>query len=260
MTYARGMGLTKPTPGTTSVREAAGLPAAVELVVEGVQRDVPANTYTDISEAIDAMGIATRRFAGRGIYLVSPPGSNQKVAEIEQGTGRPRMMHGLGRMTVGDAVRRLENHPYVVINHRTRVRYPVANMRQAMAVAKRMAMRSPGQPIHIHLPSGAPNFGPSTLVAVIEKTGGRYRVRFNQALRGLGDTLTDWACDTQEFASNWRERVNAGLDTGTQAAVLGAGIAGLIGGILNKPLLGAAVGAAVGWGTHAIWTAPQRVS
>lgn len=166
----------------------------------------------------------------------------------------------IGTYTVGDAIRRLENHPYIVINHRTREHRAAANMRQAMALAKAMARQDPGQPVHIHLPSGAPTFGRSTLVAVIDKTRRGYRVRFNQALRGLGDTLTDWACDTQEFADNWRERVNSGLDVGTQAAVLGAGIAGLIGALLKRPVLGIAVGAAVGWGTHAIWTAPQRVS
>lgn len=173
---------------------------------------------------------------------------------------RDLMKHSLGKLTVGDAIRRLENHPYVVINHRTRVHQGVSNMRQAMALAKQMARQAPGQPIHIHLPSGAPTFGRSTLVAVVERKGSKYQVRFNQALRGLGDTLTDWACDTQEFATTWRERVNTGLNVGTQAAVLGAGVAGLIGSILQRPFLGAAVGAAVGWGTHAIWTAPQRIA
>lgn len=256
MTYSLGRATP---PSTTSVRRAAGVPGQVELVVEGLPRDPASNSYDDMAEAVDAMGIATRRYAGRAIYLVSPPGSNTKVADIEQGSGRPRMLHGLGS-TIGQAIRRLENHPYIVIDHRTRERYAVANMRQAMIVAKQMARRHPGSPIHIHLPDGAPTFGRSSLVAAVDLTPRGMRVRFNQALSGLGDTLTDWACSSQDFAASWANRVNAGLDVGTQAAVLGAGIAGLLGGLLGRPLLGTAIGAAVGWGTHAIWTAPQRIA
>jgi hypothetical protein len=236
-------------PGTTSVQEAAGIPGAVELVVEGIARDPTANSYTEMAEAIDAMGIATRRFAGRNIFLVSPPGSNQKVADIEQGSGRPRMLHGLGAAPG----RRLE-----VINHRTRKRYTAANMKQAVILAKRMASRAPGDTIHIHLPGGAPSR--QNLLAVVDLVRGVPRVRLNRSLSGLGDVLTDWACDSHEFATAWKRRVNDGLDTGAQAVVLGAGIAGLLGGLLKRPLLGAAIGAATGWATYAIWTAPQRVS
>ena len=42
------------------------------------------------------------------------------------------------------------------------------------------------------------------------------------------------------------------------AALLGGLAAGLLGAILKRPLFGAGVGAAVGWGAHAIWTAPLR--
>jgi len=72
------------------------VPGAVELVVSGVQRDPAANTYTNFAEALDAMGIATRKYAGRSIALMSPPGSNRKVADLEAGTGKPRMLHGIG--------------------------------------------------------------------------------------------------------------------------------------------------------------------
>lgn len=157
-------------------------------------------------------------------------------------------------------VHRLEDHPLIVINHRTRVFHTVSNIRQAVALAKQLARQSPGQPIHVHLPSGAPTFGRNSLVAIVDLTPRGMKVRFSQALRGLGDALTDWACSNQEFIADWRNRVNTGLNVGTQAAVVGAAIAGLIGGLIKRPLLGAAVGAAVGWGTHAIWTAPQRVS
>jgi hypothetical protein len=164
-------------------------------------------------------------------------------------------------MTVGDAVRRLENHPYIVICHKTREHHAAANMRQAMALAKSMSRRMPGHSIHIHLPKGAPTFGRNSLVARIKYVPGKgYSVRFNQQLRGLGDALTDWACDNAQYTQSWRERVNSGLDSGAQAAVAGAAIAALVGGLLKRPFIGAVVGAGIGYGTHAIWTAPQRVS
>jgi len=165
----------------------------------------------------------------------------------------------MNQMTTGDAIRRLENQPYDVANSRTKKKARARNMRVAMKLGKAMARRSPGTPIHIHLPNQP--LSRQSLVAVIMHTSRGTSVRFNQALRGLGGgTLTDWACDSQEFAKSWAERVNAGLTVGTQAAVLSAGIAGLIGSVLKRPLLGTAVGAAVGFGTYAIWTAPQRVN
>lgn len=168
------------------------------------------------------------------------------------------MSYALGQQgfTVGDAVRRLEQHPYVVICHHSGERHSVANMRQAMAVAKAMASRMPGHPIHIHLPSGAPSFSRASLVASISKARGGYRVRFNQSLRGLGDTLTDWACDQAAHSQSWRERLNQGLDTGAQAALIGGLAAGLLGAMIKRPIFGAVVGGVTGWAAHAIWTAP----
>lgn len=80
-----------------------------------------------------------------------------------------------------------------------------------------------------------------------------------RAALGLGQTLTSWACESEQFAQSWRNRVNESISTGTQAAVVAAAAAGFLGAMIDRPLLGAAVGAAVGWATHAIWTAPQAV-
>jgi uncharacterized membrane protein len=68
--------------------------------------------------------------------------------------------------------------------------------------------------------------------------------------------LTEWACDSAANAEDWRVRMGSVLNTGAAAAVLGAGAAGLIGGLLKRPLLGTFIGAATGWAAHAIWTAP----
>jgi len=75
---------------------------------------------------------------------------------------------------------------------------------------------------------------------------------------GMGDTLTDWACESATFAASWRGRLNESLDTATVAAVVGAGAGGLLGALLKKPLLGLGVGAITGWAAAAIWTAPLR--
>jgi hypothetical protein len=163
-----------------------------------------------------------------------------------------------GQMTTGDAVRRLERHPYVVLCHHTGERHRVRSMRMAMKAAKKMARRMPGHAIHIHLPSGGPAFQPSSLVAVVSYGRSGYSVRFNQSLRGLGDVLTDWACSRDESRVQAQQTVAAGMSTGAQAALAGGLAAGLIGAILKRPVLGAVVGGLTGWGAHAVWTADIR--
>jgi len=73
---------------------------------------------------------------------------------------------------------------------------------------------------------------------------------------GMGDILTDWACESHTFARAWRTRLDDALVAGAVAAVAGGATAGLLGAILKRPLLGAAVGAATAWAAHAVWTAP----
>jgi hypothetical protein len=162
--------------------------------------------------------------------------------------------------TIGDAIRKIERHSYEVICHQTGERRRAAGMRQAMAFAKRMAARMPGHTVHIHLPSCGDVCTHDSLVASVTRDRSGYLVRFNEALHGLGNALTDWACSGNEFVGAWRDRVNGALSTGMQAAVLGGVTAGLLGGLIKRPLIGAAAGALIGWGTHAVWTAPQRLS
>jgi predicted lipid-binding transport protein (Tim44 family) len=77
---------------------------------------------------------------------------------------------------------------------------------------------------------------------------------------GVGDALTDWACDQAAQNESWRARVDEGLGAGAQAALIGGLAAGLLGGILKRPAVGAVVGGMIGWGAHAIWTAPLTAS
>lgn len=121
---------------------------------------------------------------------------------------------------------------------------------EALQDAQRLAS-STGRVAHIHATRGRPGhigFEKGCLLLRISPSG------------ALGDTLTDWACESATFAESWRGRVDDALDTATTAAVLGAGAAGLLGALVKRPLLGAALGAITGWTAAAIWTAPQRPS
>lgn len=121
----------------------------------------------------------------------------------------------------------------------------IRGWRRAVVAARRLARRS-GFTVTL----GLPGMAPTTSV----HPNGRVQP-FSGA---LGDVLTEFACDQAAYAQSWRARLNDGLDTGAQAALVGAATAGLLGGLLKRPLLGAAVGAVAGWGAHAIWTAPAR--
>lgn len=166
--------------------------------------------------------------------------------------------------TTGDAVRRIEQQSYRVHCRRHGWVKMVPSMRAAMQLAKTWAGKMPGHKIGIHLAGGPLNR--STVVASITKRSGGYKVRFNQALRGtsgmsgLGLTLTDIACADREYTQSWRDRVNGSLVSGAIASTLGGAAGGFLGGIMKRPLLGSLMGAAVGWGAHAIWTAPYEVT
>jgi hypothetical protein len=91
-------------------------------------------------------------------------------------------------------------------------------------------------------------------VSIATVTGGR--VAYG-SLHGLGDsTLTDYACNTAVAVQDWKTRLDDALSSGGQAALIGGGVAGLIGALIGRPIIGAAIGAAAGWGAHAVWTAP----
>lgn len=129
----------------------------------------------------------------------------------------------------------------------------------AVAVASGLARRT-GRLSHIHAAvgrTGHVGFFKGKLLAIVAPNGA---VELHGALYGMGDILTDMACSETEIARIWRERTNGALSAGAQAAIAGAAAAGLIGAIVKRPLIAAAAGAAVGWTSHAIWTAPHAFS
>jgi len=74
--------------------------------------------------------------------------------------------------------------------------------------------------------------------------------------QGMGDTLTDWACDQAAHNASWQERMSAGINTGAQAALVGGLAAGLLGALIKRPIFGAVAGGVTAWAAHYIWTAP----
>lgn len=153
---------------------------------------------------------------------------------------------GLGS-TVGDAVRRLETESYVVLCDNwaqipQATRPAVHGMRRAMAEAKR-ALRVPSN-------------RRDTCRIYLAKPAGSNRPPSGTA--GMGQLLTDWACDSTVYARAWRGRMNEGLDAGAQAALIGGILAGVVGAATKSMAVGALAGAAAGWTAHAVWTAPHR--
>lgn len=149
-------------------------------------------------------------------------------------------------------------HPYFV-GQPGRSAHLVWGRQAAVAAAQRLARRT-GRLSHIHAFAGRRGhvgFVKGRLLAIVAPNGA---MELHGALYGMGDILTDMACSDTRIAQIWRQRTDDAVSAGTQAAIVGAAAAGIIGAILGKPLFGAAAGAAVGWTTHAIWTAPHAFS
>jgi len=83
-------------------------------------------------------------------------------------------------------------------------------------------------------------------------------VSYARRSRALSGPLTELTCNGEQFARDWAERLDTGLNVGAQAAVVGALGAGAIGALIKRPLLGGAIGAALGAITYTILTGPQR--
>lgn len=125
----------------------------------------------------------------------------------------------------------------------------VRGKNQAMGLANAWA-RTTGRFVHIHQSDAKGKKG-KLLVRVAPRRRYAYKASW-----GMMGPLTEWACDSAAHAEDWHSRMGSVLNTGATAAVLGAGAAGLLGGLLKRPLLGTFLGAATGWAAHAIWTAP----
>lgn len=132
----------------------------------------------------------------------------------------------------------------------------VAGRPAAIRLATSIARRT-GRIAHIHAVAAGPQRRATKgrLLAIVSPRGA---VELHEGLYGMGDTLTDWACDSSAFAASWRKRLDEALDSAGTAALIGGTAAGLLGALVGRPALGAGVGALAGWAASAIWTAPHR--
>jgi hypothetical protein len=78
----------------------------------------------------------------------------------------------------------------------------------------------------------------------------------------LGQLLTGSLCDPTTVSRAFQTRLTGALNAGSQAALVGGAVAGLVGAIAGKRsmLLGAVAGAAVGWTANLVWTATHRAA
>ena len=77
---------------------------------------------------------------------------------------------------------------------------------------------------------------------------------------GLGQILTSTICDPTSVSRAFQDRLRGALNAGTQAALVGGAVAGLVGAVAGKRSLavGAVAGALVGWTANLVWTATHR--
>lgn len=95
------------------------------------------------------------------------------------------------------------------------------------------------------------------LIAVIDERGRLRAPRHGDDYTrpsALHGPLTDMVCDS----SLAEQKIRDAMSTAAISAAMGGTLAAVSGALLKKPLLGAFVGAGVGWVTYALWTAPLR--
>lgn len=76
----------------------------------------------------------------------------------------------------------------------------------------------------------------------------------------LGQLLTSTVCDPTSVSAAFQTRLTGALNAGSQAALVGGAVAGVVGAIAGRrsPLIGAVAGAVVGWTANLVWTATHR--
>ncbi len=234
-----------------------------ELVIEGEPRGQ--YLYEELAEAADALAMAFSR-SGKAGKVVSPPGSENVVADVAPGRGTVRMLHGLGQ-TIGQSVRRIEAQNYVVRCERAgrpSSDIAVRGMSDAMKTSKRILRRDSRAVCRILLapPSSTPF---AEVVSVRRRAGDEYDVRFNYALAGtgagLGQLLTEFACSESALAESWRTRQRSAVNASRVAsAISGAAVGGIAAASYEgNVVIGALVGAAASAAINALWMAPYTI-
>jgi hypothetical protein len=85
---------------------------------------------------------------------------------------------------------------------------------------------------------------------------------FDQRRSGaaLGQLLTSTVCDPTSVSRAFQDRLTGALNAGSQAALVGGAAAGVVGAVAGKrsAVIGAVLGAVVGWTANLVWTATHR--
>jgi len=76
----------------------------------------------------------------------------------------------------------------------------------------------------------------------------------------LGQILTGSLCDPTAVSAAFQTRLRGALNAGSQAALVGGAVAGVVGALSGKrsPIIGAVAGALVGWTANLVLTATHR--
>jgi hypothetical protein len=76
----------------------------------------------------------------------------------------------------------------------------------------------------------------------------------------LGQLLTSTVCDPTSVSRAFQDRLTGALNAGSQAALVGGAAAGVVGAVAGKhsAVIGAVLGALVGWTANLVWTATHR--
>jgi hypothetical protein len=250
--------------GTSGLGQGGGAAEPVKMSFELVLTGEPRGEYLyeELSEAADALAMAFSR-SGKAGKVVSPPGSENVVADIEPGRGAVRMLHGLGQ-TIGQSVRRMEAQNYLVRcerGGRSTLSVPVRGMTEAMKTSKRMLRRDPRAVCRILL--AQPTLTPGAEVVTVRKAAGdEYDVRFNYSLAGgLGDLLTEYACSSTALSAAWTNRTRAAVNASRVAAVLsGVAVGGIAAAVSENSIpLGALGGGITSFLINALWMGPHTI-
>jgi len=250
--------------GTSGMGQDAGVAVPVKMNFELVLTGEPRGEYLyeELAEAADALAMAFSR-SGKAGKVVSPPGSENVVADIEPGRGAVRMLHGLGQ-TIGQSVRRIEAQNYLVRCERPgrpASSVAVRGMSEAMKTSKRLLRRDPGALCRILL--APPSASPGAQVVIVRKTSGdEYDVRFNYALAGgLGDLLTEYACSESALTASWANRQRSAVNASRVAAVIsGLAVGGIAAAVTDESVpLGAIGGGLTSFLINALWMGPHTL-
>jgi hypothetical protein len=85
-------------------------------------------------------------------------------------------------------------------------------------------------------------------------------VRRRRERGGLGQILTSTVCDPTSVSRAFQDRLTGALNAGSQAALVGGAVAGVVGALTGKRsvVIGAVGGALIGWTANLVWTATHR--